>query len=70
MNLDKMIKCLMPDYFECANGQCIPSQFVCNKLDDCSDKSDESHCYDVCIKYQSQEKRIVNLLHYLISRNH
>lgn len=32
------------EQFTCSNGQCKPQFFVCDRMNDCGDNSDEEHC--------------------------
>lgn len=38
--------CQKADYFECNNKRCVPKNWLCDKIDDCGDQSDES--FKVC----------------------
>lgn len=67
MNSDFMKNCSAPDFFKCDdNRKCLPIQFLCDKSYECPDKSDESHCHDVCIIRSKVQKnyydfRYINL---------
>lgn len=32
------------EQFSCSNGLCRPQYFVCDRVNDCGDNSDEEHC--------------------------
>lgn len=34
------------DGFLCTNGECIPKEWICDNLKDCTDGSDEDHCVE------------------------
>ena len=41
--------------FTCDNGQCLPSSYECDGINDCSDdNSDEDHCSTYCPSYSFQ----------------
>ena len=48
------LRCL-PNQFECRNGKCIRRAWLCDKVADCDDGSDELNCgkynllYNVCL---------------------
>lgn len=37
------------DQFSCSNGLCRPQYFVCDRVNDCGDNSDELHCGECLI---------------------
>ena len=36
-----MVECVMPHYFLCENGNCLPESHICDGENDCGDDSDE-----------------------------
>ena len=43
-NLEILDQKCKDDEFTCKNGQCIPSEWRCDKVKDCQDESDEKKC--------------------------
>ena len=42
--MHKIIKGCTKDDFKCDNGECVPSEWICDGECDCSDESDETDC--------------------------
>lgn len=40
----EMYRCEEPDWYRCADGECISSSFRCDKSMDCPSGSDEQNC--------------------------
>ena len=36
-----VVECVLPHYFLCKNGNCLPESHICDGENDCGDHSDE-----------------------------
>ena len=44
-----MVECVLPHYFLCENGNCLPESHICDGESDCGDNSDEDP--NLCRKF-------------------
>ena len=48
-----------PEQFTCQEGQCIPSNYRCDRVKDCVDNSDENNCSKTFCHTVLKVKRIM-----------